>query len=208
MTGESRALSDADRERIEAAIAALETRTSAELAVVVARQAHDYAAYPFLWSAALGLFAGGALAVAFPAVRPIDVILVEGVVFALAYLALHFTPLGIALVPAHVKRAHARRLAAAEFASIVAQRTADRAGVLLFVSLAERHVEILVDRGVDAAVGPNEWPAIVERFRAAEGGTLADRLVAATQACASILERHLPPRPGQRNESPDWIKEI
>jgi putative membrane protein len=208
MTGESRALSDADRERIEAAIAALETRTSAELAVVVARQAHDYAAYPFLWSAALGLFAGGALAVAFPAVRPIDVILVEGVVFALAYLALHFTPLGIALVPAHVKRAHARRLAAAEFASIVAQRTADRAGVLLFVSLAERHVEILVDRGVDAAVGPNEWPAIVERFRDAEGGTLADRLVAATQACASILGQHLPPRPGQRNEIADPVKEI
>jgi len=208
MAGKSRTLSDADRKRIEAAIAALETRTSAELAVVVARQAHDYAAYPFLWSAALGLFAGGALAVAFPAGRPIDVILVEGIVFALAYLALHFTPLGIALIPAHVKRAHARRLAAAEFASIVAQRTADRAGVLLFVSLAERHVEILVDRGVDATVGRNEWPTIVERFRTAEGDTLADRLVAAIQASAAVLERHLPPLPGQRNEIPDPVKEI
>jgi putative membrane protein len=201
------ALTDADKQRIEAAIAALEARTSAELAVVVARRSHDYAAYPFLWAAALALLAGGVLALLIPHALPIEVVLLEGCVFAVVYLALHFTPLGIALTPARVKETNARRLAAAEFASLVAQRTQNRAGLLLFVSLAERHIEILVDGGIDARIGRERWPTIVARFQSA-AGTVADRLVAAIAECASVLEQPFPPVAGDQNEIPDQVKEM
>jgi len=201
-------LTEADKQRIEAAVAALETRTSAELAVVVAQRSHDYAAYPFVWAAAAALLAGTLLAVILPHALPIEVVLLEGGVFAAVHLALHFTPLGLALTPARVKRTNARRLAAAEFASLVAQRTTDRAGLLLFVSLAEHHVEILADRRIDENVGREQWPTIVERFRAASGPSLADRLIAAIDACADILARALPPSPDQRNEIPDALKEL
>jgi putative membrane protein len=203
----SAALTDADKGRIEAAIADLETRTSAELAVVIARRSHDYAAYPFLWAAALALLAGGALALLFPRALPIEVVLLEGCVFAAIYLVLHFTPLGIALTPARMKETNARQLAAAQFASVVAQRTQNRAGLLLFVSLAERHIEILVDRGVDERIGRERWPTIVTRFRST-GGPLAERLAAAIEECASTLEECFPPSPGEPNEMPDQVKEM
>jgi putative membrane protein len=201
-------LTDADKQRIEAVVSAIEARTSAELAIVVARRSHDYAAYPFLWAAALALLAGSALAVLFPNALPIEVVLLEGGVLAAVYLLLHFTPLGLALTPAGVKEAQARRLAAAKFASLVARRTEDRAGVLLFVSVAEHYVEILADRAVDRRIGREQWPLIVERFRAASGRSLADRIVAAAEACAEILARSLPPKPDQRNEIPDALREI
>jgi putative membrane protein len=201
------ALSDADKRRVETAITALEARTSAELAVVVARRSHDYAAYPFLWAAAIALFAGGALAVLFPHALPIEVILVQGIAFTIVYLALHFTPLGMALTPRRVKETNARRLAAAEFASAVAQRTRNRAGLLLFVSLAERHVEILVDRGIDDRIARERWPEIVARFRSA-AGPLGDRLVAAIEACVPVLEGAFPPVAGEPNEIPDQVKEM
>jgi putative membrane protein len=201
------ALTDTDKGRVEAAIADLERRTSAELAVVIARRSHDYAAYPFLWAAALALLAGGALALLLPRALPIEVVLLEGCVFAAVYLLLHFTPLGIAVIPGRVKETNARRLAAAQFATAVAQRTQNRAGLLLFVSLAERHIEILVDRGIDQRIGRERWPAIVTRFQSTSG-PLAERLVAAIEECASTLEGYFPPSPGEPNEVPDQVKEM
>ena len=202
-------LSETDRDRIEAAVTALEAKSSAELAVAVARQSHDYGAYPFLWSAAVGLFAGGLLAVSWSDARAIDVILIEGIVFVLSYLTLHFTRLGIALIPKRLKSSHARRLAAAEFATLVAQRTTGHSGLLLFVSLAERHVEILVDRGIDDKISKEQWQAIVERFGAsASSSTITDRIVAAIEQCAAILAQHLPPSGTQRNEISNRVTEI
>ena len=202
-------LSEADHNRIEAAVTALEVKSSAELAVAVARQSHDYGAYPFLWSAAAGLFAGGLLAVGWADARAIDVILIEGIVFVLSYLVLHFTGLGVALIPKRLKSSHARRLAAAEFATLVAQRTTGRSGMLLFVSLAERHVEILVDRAIDEKIPKEQWRSIVERFGASNGrSTIADRIVAAIDQCAAILAERLPPSAGQRNEISNRVTEI
>ena len=202
-------LSEADRNRIEAAVTTLEAKSSAELAVVVARQSHDYGAYPFLWSAAAGLFAGGILAVGWSDARAIDVILIEGIVFVLSYLVLHFTGLGVALIPKRLKSSHARRLAAAEFATLVAGHAADRAGLMLFLSLAERHVEILVDRGIDEKIPKEQWQSIVERFGASDGrSTIADRIIAAIDQCAAILAQHLPPSGAQRNDIPNRVTEI
>ncbi len=203
------ALSESDSKRIEAAVTALEEKSSAELAVVVARQSHDYGAYPFLWSAAAGLFAGGLLAVGWSSARAVDVILIEGIVFTLSYLALHFTGLGVALIPKRLKSSHARRLAAAEFATLVAGHTTDRAGLMLFVSLAERHVEILVDRAIDEKIAKDKWRGVVERFGATgTGSTLTDRIVAAIEQCAVILAQHLPPSAGQRNEISNRVTQI
>ena len=202
-------LSETDHERIETAVTALEAKCSAELAVVVARQSHDYGAYPFLWSAAIGLCAGGLLAVGWSDARAIDVILIEGIVFVLSYLVFHFTGLGTALIPKRLKSSHARRLAAAEFATLVAGHTTERAGLMLFVSLAERHVEILVDRGIDEKVAKEKWRSIVERFGASDGrSTIADRIVAAIEQCAVLLAQHLPPSGAQRNEISNRVTEI
>jgi putative membrane protein len=202
-------LSESDRDRIEAAVAALETKSSAELAVVVARQSHDYGAYPFLWAAAVGLFAGGLLAVGWSQARAVDVVLIEGIAFTLSYLVLHVTGLGVALIPARLKSAHARRLAAAEFATLVAGHTTDRAGLMLFVSLAERHVEILVDRGIDEKIPKEQWRAIVARFGAADRRqTIADRIVTAVDQCGALLAPHLPPSGGQRNEISNRVTEL
>jgi putative membrane protein len=200
-------LNESDRRRIETAIAALEARSSAEIAVVVARQAHDYGAYPFLWAAALGLFAGGLLAVGLPEARGTDVILIEGAVFALSYLLLHFTPLGLALIAKRLKVHHARRLAAAEFANLVARHTTEATGVLLFVSLAERHVEILVDRGIDAKIAKDRWKDVVDRFGASDRRSTADRIVATIDECTKILAPDFPPAATRRNEMPDRVTE-
>lgn len=205
----TRTLTEDNKERVELAISELESRTSAELAVVVAGRSHDYAVYPFLWAAGLALVAGGAVAVVWPNATGLAIILLEGAVFIAVYLAAHFTPLGLLLVPAAVKQDHADRLARAEFAALVKGRTEGRLGALLFVALAERQIAILADRGIRERIPPERWQAVIDHFTsAAKTRPVADALLAAIEDCAVLLAEPFPPGPHPRGEISNRVTEV
>ena len=80
-------------------------------------------------------------------------------------------------------------------------------GVLIYVNLADRDVEIVADRGLDRRVSTAEWEAVCrlmeEHFRAGrfEAGSLAG-----VAAVGALLARHFPATPDDRatrNELPD-----
>ena len=67
-------------------------------------------------------------------------------------------------------------------------------GVLIYVQIADRSVEIVADRGFTGRVSPAEWEAVCrlmeEHFRAGryEGGAIAG-----VDAIGNLLARHFPP---------------
>ena len=77
-------------------------------------------------------------------------------------------------------------------------------GVLVYVQLVDRKVEILADRGISALVPQAEWDAICRRIEqryregAFEAGTLA-----AIEEISRRLARHFPPRQVNPNELPN-----
>ncbi|HXL99087.1 MAG TPA: hypothetical protein VN932_04085, partial [Rhizomicrobium sp.] len=108
--------------------------------------------------------------------------------FALAF---DWFALRLLLVPGHVKREHARALARREFAARILSPSSE--GLLFFVSLGERYVELLATPKVHAAVGEAAWNAIVADFTAAaKAGRVTDGLVAGIEACAGHLAAHFP----------------
>jgi uncharacterized membrane protein len=77
-------------------------------------------------------------------------------------------------------------------------------GVLIYLLLADRDVEIVADRGIDAKVGPREWERICREMEAAF--RLADFLggvVGGIQEVTRHLAEHFPPIADDRNELPD-----
>jgi uncharacterized membrane protein len=82
--------------------------------------------------------------------------------------------------------------------------TGERNGVLIYLLLADRDIEIVADRGVNAKVAPAEWEAIC---RAMEQGLRAGRhgeaVVAGIRRVSELLARHFPRRADDRNELPD-----
>jgi putative membrane protein len=78
--------------------------------------------------------------------------------------------------------------------------------MLLYVSLAERTVVILVDRAIKARIAVDTWSAIVARFKQSDG-PVVERVLAAIDACAAALSSHFPPVPGQRDEIPNRVEE-
>ena len=204
-----RSISAAERVRVEAAVADAEAQTSAEFALVVARLSESYAPYPLLWGAVLGLVAGGIAAFFFPTLGISIFFAIQAGVFLIASLAFHWWPLRLMLVPASVKHHHARQLAQLQFAALVHDRTAEETGLLLFVALGERHVEILVDRGIARRIPEATWTAVIDDFlNAVKAGQITEGLIKAVRACTSILEKHFPPVSGDKNEIPNRLVEL
>jgi uncharacterized membrane protein len=98
-----------------------------------------------------------------------------------------------------------RQRAQEVFAQLRVWDTEHNNGVLIYVLLADRGVEIVADRGVgDAHVAPAEWQAccrvMEEQFRA---GRFREGAVAGIEAVADVLRRHPPARADAGNELPD-----
>ncbi len=89
------------------------------------------------------------------------------------------------------------------FAAQGAWNTAENNGVLVYVLLADRHVEIVADRGL-AAVPDADWRAICDRINAHFlAGRYEEGAVAGVAAASEVLERHFPAAGISPNELPD-----
>src|SRR5690349_19576859 len=77
-------------------------------------------------------------------------------------------------------------------------------GVLIYVLMADRDVEIVADRGAAARIPYADWEAVCrlmeEHFRA---GRFEQGAVAGVAAVGALLERHFPARPAGRDELPN-----
>ena len=202
-------LGDGDRARVEAAVRAAEQKTGARFALVVAHASDDYALYPILCAALLALGIGVIVALVLPRLGTWWIAGIEAALFVAADLIFHVKRVRHLLVPPKVKRIHARRLARLEFAALVHDRTAGEVGLLLFISEAERHVEILVDRGIAAKIPETAWQKVIADFVAlVRTDKIAEALIGAVDGATAILAPHFPPRAGQANTISDRVTEL
>jgi uncharacterized membrane protein len=100
-----------------------------------------------------------------------------------------------ALAPLHIINGTAPRARALDvFAHLRVWDTEHNNGVLIYVQVADRDVEIVADRGFEGRVSPAEWAAVCrlmeEHFRA---GRFEAGSIAGVDAIGSLLTRHFPP---------------
>jgi uncharacterized membrane protein len=110
-----------------------------------------------------------------------------------------------ALHPAQLWRGvTARERALAVFSELGIWDTERNNGVLLYLLLAERDVEIVADRGYNGKVTAGEWEEVCRRMEGAlREGRAADAVIAGVDALSRIVARHFPPLAADRNELPD-----
>jgi uncharacterized membrane protein len=82
--------------------------------------------------------------------------------------------------------------------------TAHNNGVLIYLLLADRDVEIVADRGIDAKVGAAGWEKIcAEMENSFRAGNFAGGAIKGIQAVSRQLAAHFPRHGGGKNELPD-----
>jgi putative membrane protein len=198
-------ISAQDRDRISAAIHDAESRTSGEIVCVLARESTDATALPILLAALIALLLPWPL-VAFTAMPVNLILLLQLVVFLALTMLLCLPRVRIALVPRAARRAMAHRMAMEQFMIRGIGRKADRTGVLIFVSMAERYARIVADRAIADRVSNREWQHAVDALIAhTRHGRIADGFVAAIEICGRVMEENFPRGQASGGELPDRI---
>ena len=104
----------------------------------------------------------------------------------------------------HALRLSTRQRAHQVFSELGVWDTAENSGVLIYVQLVDRRIEIVADRGIAAKVAQAEWEAICRTMeRSFKQNQFEAGALEAIQAVTAILARHLPAGAVNPNELPD-----
>ena len=99
---------------------------------------------------------------------------------------------------------HARERALDVFSHLRIWDTAHNNGVLIYLLLADRDVEIIADRGIDAKVGAAGWENICRAMEAEfSAGRFEHGVISGIAAVSQELAKHFPPGGPHPNELPD-----
>ncbi len=215
-------LSDNEKQTLADEIVAAELHTSGEIVTVIAADSDDYRYIPTLWAALIalavpGLYylwqwaaAGGWVSPeAAPLTLVAEVHLVQVLVFFVLGTLFRFTPARYWMIPGAVKHQRASRHAREQFFLQNLHQTAQRTGVLIFVSVAEHHVEIIVDRGISEKIPDSEWEAAVDAFvENVRRKRIAQGFSETIAHCAQLLQTHFPADERNPDELPNPLVEV
>jgi uncharacterized membrane protein len=102
--------------------------------------------------------------------------------------------------------ATARDRAVDLFSALRMWDTSERNGVLIYLLLADRGVEIVADRGVHALAGARHWDHVCRRMqRDFRHGSYERGAAGGVRMVTRMLARHYPPLAGRPNELPDKV---
>jgi uncharacterized membrane protein len=79
-----------------------------------------------------------------------------------------------------------------------------RTGVLIYLLMSDRQIEIVADRGIDAFVGHDAWSQLCRQLEVAfKEGHFEEGAFACVQAVTTHLQKHFPASPVDTNELPN-----
>jgi putative membrane protein len=226
-------LSEADHRKIEAAVQAAEARTSGEIVCILSHEVSAYRETPLAWAAAAalllpplalvagwrpgGLFGAGVDWTASQVGAVVTLFahslqsyaIVQVILFAITAAIVAIPPVRRLLTPATLKRHRVHRAALQQFLATGLHAAADRTGVVIFASQADRRVELLADDAIHAAVGDVAWNAAV---KAVQDGMRrrdpASGFVKAIEICGDALAEHFPSTGPHANALSDRLLEL
>ena len=110
--------------------------------------------------------------------------------------ALEFFPVVRGLTP---------RARALEFFSLLRMwDTEENTGVLIYLQLVDRDIEIVADRGIAARIAQPEWDAICHRMEEAfRHGRFEEGVLGGVSEVSALLARHFPAGERNADELPD-----
>jgi putative membrane protein len=182
----------------------IETQTDAEIVIAVRARSSSYRHADYLFGAILSF--AGLLFLLFSPFEfqhywvAIDVVLL----FALgAFICSRSNSLRRALTTEEFRAEAVRTGAAAMFYDAGIANTNAEMGVLIYLSLLERRLELIADRGVLKAAPPLEWNERVYELHRAGRIPQLETLRKEILVLGELLAKHLPPTGENPNELPD-----
>ena len=221
-------LSDADHDRVSAAVSAAEAHSAGEIVTILTDRSDGYWDVALAWAALVA-----ATAILMLSLTPafylglIDRVTgawanewTPGEIFAVAlggatgkFLGMLiiqlWQPLKFWLVPPPVKARRVLARAITCFKVGAERRTHGRTGILIYLSMREHRAEIVADAAISGKVAPEVWgEAMAAMLPEIRAGRIADGMVAAIERVGAVLAEHFPRAVDDTNELPDRLIEV
>jgi len=220
-------LSEADHERVSAAIAEAEAKSDGEIIAIAADQSDSYhdvglhyavlvlflvlaffAAWPnqleLWWTRIMGWTAE-------PSQRELLTLLLGLALFKflVVLFLMKWMPLRLLLTPGSTKTRRVRRRAVMLFKTGGERRTIGRTGILIYLSMGEHRAEIIGDEAITAVTTPETWgEAMAALITDVKAGRPGDGIVAAVERIGDVLAEHFPKTSTDTNEIPDKLIQL
>lgn len=194
-----------ERARVDAAVAAAEETTSAEIVAMLTPRSVDYLAQELTVSAVAAL-ALPAVLLPFASIPALMIWTAQLALFAGLAILLPRLGAGRYFVGRGRVEEDAHAAARAAFFAHGLRRTRKRAAVLIYISMNEHYVEVLADDAAAAVVSHDAWQAVVTDLTGAiKANQLTEGLENAAGKIATLLADKLPPETTNPDELPNVI---
>lgn len=111
------------------------------------------------------------------------------------------------IIPKKVMEQNVRTASLSNFIASGLLETRDRTGILIFISLFERNVTILADKGINDHAPPDYWQEQVDSIiKGIKKKKPADALCSAINKMGDKLAEHFPPKPDDTNELSNEVR--
>lgn len=217
-------LSKIEQEKIAEAVKQAELKTSGEIATALIPQSNDYAIYELLLAVLVGLiysvviftFSSELKSWLQGLVWNYHVYYLTGfylfstfLVILIVYFLANIPLIDRLIVPRRIMQSWVERRALQHFAQSGVGYTRDGTGILIFISVLERRVQLLADNGIAQKVEQSRWQKIVDKVTLGiKTGNLADRLSEAILECGELLAKDFPRASDDINELADNIVQL
>jgi putative membrane protein len=198
-------LTEDEQKQVAQAIEAVERQTDAELVTVLAASADDYAYVPLIWAGLVALLLPGLINYYPGWLNANELLLTQIATFIAVALLCRLPAVTSRLVPGAVRHWRAGSLARRQFLEQNLHATVNGTGILIFVSEAERYVEIIVDDGIARHVDDMVWRSMVDVFtRQVSEGKILEGFLGCIRSCGEVLSDQVPVTQA-RNELPNRL---
>ncbi len=202
-------LSPKDKQDITEAIRFVESKSQAELVAVISQRV-DGELYTF------ALLLVNAVFVAFFNVLFFKFFGILGICnFIFLFFLYHFlwgdrtNRFIISHLPKFYRDKQTKKYAQNAFDRLVAHKTKSKVGLMFFVSVTERHVQIIADDGIAKKINDKYWEKIVLNFtKNVQKGQFRKGYVDAIGDCANVLIKFFPIKEDDKNELPDEVVQL
>ncbi|MCD4651414.1 MAG: hypothetical protein K8S56_06475 [Candidatus Cloacimonetes bacterium] len=214
-------LTQEEQQRITKAVTKAENGTSGEVTVAIIRESSDYAAHELLFAIIGGMIISLVMLLF---TQPIEIWLQTKLwryssgYLVLFYIAIHFAAVLVLYLLANLPVIDRLIIGRATMSKKVNQRafrhfvesgthtTRDNTGILIFISILERRVELLADTGINSKIAPEEWQSIVTNIiDGIHQKHFVEKLEVSIGKCGELLRQHFPADESNPNELNDAV---
>ena len=196
-------------DQAETLVSELESQSSVEIVVAVASCSGNYRDAQ-LWSAIVATWLTLAAAILLPVDLPDPNLVLPplmGLGFAVGYLAARYPLIKYLFVGSQRKRHQVEEAALLTFHREHVSATADRTGILVYLSEEEQEVEFLPDYGVDRVLPQATWNNLRQSILA-DPARWTENLLIEMKKLQPLLNEKLPRKSDDRDELPNRPRRV